>query len=212
MAGADQLQRIGAQEGVAHDHLRAVGRDEVRVLGKGLDEAENIVPASAVEPGHMVAQLVDDLVHFERCRQGFDQHGCLDGTLRDPQVILRKDDDLVPQPGFKMVLHLRQVEIGAGALRDRGLGAVEHIEPEVEQGARHDLTADRCVALIEAPAARPDLQHGRCGTQAVRLAVRRIVIGQRACPAVLQVDLAVDAVREGRRIGVLEIGHEDLGA
>ena len=62
------------------------------------------------------------------------------------------------------------------------------------------------------PAARPHDQHrglvGRAGS-ACRF---RIGEADLAGPAVLQVDLAFDVVRPGRRIGILEIRHEDVGA
>ena len=70
--------RVGAQEGLVHRDLRAVGQDERRVVAELLDEAEDVVPAAAVEAGGVLAQLVEDLVHLERGGQRLDEHGRLD--------------------------------------------------------------------------------------------------------------------------------------
>ena len=36
----------------------AIGQHEIRTIAKLLDEAENVVPAPAIQPGGMVAQFV----------------------------------------------------------------------------------------------------------------------------------------------------------
>ncbi len=212
MAGLDQLLRIGAQEGVAHPHLRAVWGNERRMLAQGLDKAENIIPAAAIQARHVVAQLVEDFIHLERRRQGFDQRRHLDRTSRNVEVTLGEDDGLIPQPGFEVRLHLGQIEIGTAAGGDGGLGTVEHVKPEVEQGARHGGAVDDEVALVQPPAARSHDQHSGGVAETIGLAGLGVVIGEGARPTVLQIGLAVDAVGKGRRIGVLEIGHKHLGA
>src|SRR5215470_14179933 len=40
-----------------------------------LDDAEQVVPPARVQPGAVVAQLVEDLLHLERRRDRLDQHG-----------------------------------------------------------------------------------------------------------------------------------------
>ena len=102
----------------------------------------------------MVAQLVEDLVHLERGGQGLDQHRDLDGPIGDAQRGLGEDEHLVPEPGLQMALHLRQVEIGAGAGGDLGLGVVEEVEAEIEQRAGHLLAVDPHMALGQMPAPR----------------------------------------------------------
>ena len=54
-----------------------------------LDDAEQVVPAAGVEAGRVVAQLVEDLLHLERGRDGLDQHGGADRAVRDAQFGLR---------------------------------------------------------------------------------------------------------------------------
>ena len=82
-----------------------------------LDEAEDVIPAAAVEAGGVVAQLVEDLVHLERGEDGLDQHGGADGAARDAELVLRADEDVVPEARFEVALHLGQIEVGAGAAR-----------------------------------------------------------------------------------------------
>ena len=61
----------------------AVGQHDVRPV---LDEAEDVVPAAGVQPGRVLAQLVEDLVHLERRRERLDQHGRPDGAPRDARA------------------------------------------------------------------------------------------------------------------------------
>ena len=177
-----------------------------------LDEREDVVPAAAVEPGHVVAKLVDDLVHLEGGRQRLDQHRRLDRAVRDAERLLGVGEDLVPQPRLEMALELRQVEVGPAAGGERGLRIEEEVEAEIEQRARHRLAVDDEMLLGQMPAARPDEQHRRLGAELVVLAGLRVGEVDRPLPAVLEVDLALDDVRPGRRIGVLEVGHEHLRA
>ncbi len=62
------------------------------------------------------------------------------------------------------------------------------------------------------PAARAHDQHRRLVRDLIALLAFGIGETEFAGPAVLQVDLAFDVVRPGRRVGVLEIRHEDVGA
>ena len=158
----------------------------------------------------MVAQFVDDLIHLERRRQGLDQHRGLDRPVGDAEPLLRQHEDVVPEPRLEVALHLRQVEVGARALRQGRLGVVEEIEAEIDQRAGHRRAVDHHVALRQVPAARPDHQHRPLFVQLVGLAADGIDVAELAGPEVEQIDLAVDHVSPGRRVGVLEVGHEHL--
>ena len=68
MAGLDQLQRVGFQEGTIHADLGAVGQDIFRVIAQRLDIAENIIPAATVQPNNMVFERVKDFIHFKSGR------------------------------------------------------------------------------------------------------------------------------------------------
>ena len=106
------------------------------VAGEFLDEGEDVVPAAAVEAGGVVAQLVENLVHLEGGEDGFDEHGALDGAAWDAEFALGLDEDVVPEAGFEVRLHLGQIEVGAGAAGQELLRVVEDVEAEVEEASR----------------------------------------------------------------------------
>ena len=68
------------------------------------------------------------------------------------------------------------------------------------------------MALVEVPAARAHHQHRRLVAERIMLAGRRIVVGEVAAPIIVEIGLALDEIRPGRRGRVLEIGHERLRA
>src|SRR4029078_12108556 len=95
----------------------AVGEAEVAVAAELLDGAEDVIPASRVEAGGMMAQLVEYLVHLEGGENRLDQHRRPDRAARDQQVVLRHHENVVPESRLEMALHLRQVEIPATGRR-----------------------------------------------------------------------------------------------
>ena len=110
-----------------------------------------------------------------------------------------------------MGLHLGQVEVRAGAAGQQPRRAVEEVQAEVEQRARDGLAVDQQVAFGQVPAARAHQQRRRILAQLVVAAVGAVV-GDRALDRVAQVDVALDHVAPGRGVGVLEVGHEAVGA
>lgn len=61
VAGLDQKLDVRIHEWNSHGHRVTIWQDEVGVLSEALDDAENVVPSTAVEAGAVVAKLVDDL-------------------------------------------------------------------------------------------------------------------------------------------------------
>ena len=178
-----------------------------------LDDAEQVVPAPGVQAGGVVAQFVEDLVHLERGRDGLDQHGGADGALRDAEVVLREDEDLVPEPRLEVALHLGQVVVRALAVVQQLPGGVEEVQAEVHQGAHGVLAADQQVALAHVPAARAGHDDGQrgIGPQRVFLALGE-VYARVPAGGVAEVQDRVDHVGPGGRAGVLEVGEPHLGA
>ncbi len=160
VAGPDQQVGVGLHERHGHRDLRAVRQHALGPLPQALDRAEDVVPAARVEPRAVVTQLVQDLVHLERGRQGLDQHGGPDRSAVEPQCLLRDHEGVVPQPRLQVRLQLGQVEEGARAALQQRLGVVVHVQREVEQAARHGLAVDGRVALDEVPASRAHQQRG----------------------------------------------------
>src|ERR1700674_1405957 len=57
VADLDQQLDVSIQESPVHRNLCAIGKNEPRMIAKFLDEAEDVIPAPAVESGGVVAQL-----------------------------------------------------------------------------------------------------------------------------------------------------------
>ena len=113
---------------------------------------------------------------------------------------------------LEMALHLGQVEIRAAAARQKLLRVMEEVQAEIEQRAGHRHAVDRHVLLRQVPAARPHEQHGGLVVQPVLAARLRIDVVDLPVDRARQVELSVDHVGPGRRAGILEVGHEDVGA
>src|SRR2546430_689636 len=111
---------------------RAIGEHAFGAAAQLLDVAEDVVPAPAVEPGGVVAQLPQDLVRLERREDRLDQDGRADRAARHPERVLRKDEDVVPEARLEMALELREIEVGSRAARDHRRGGVEEGESEIE--------------------------------------------------------------------------------
>src|SRR5439155_6885505 len=99
-------------------------------------------------------ELVEDLLHLERCEDRLDQHGAPDRAARNPERLLRERERLRPQPRLEMALQLRQVEVRPASALEQLAGVVVHDEPEIEEARRHRLTVEVHVPLDEMPAAR----------------------------------------------------------
>ncbi len=122
------------------------------------------------------------------------------------------DEHIVPQPRLEVALDLRQVKVGAGAARQQFLGVVKEEQREIEERAGHRVAVDEHVLFREMPAARAHEQHGGLVVQRIMPARLGIVEGDRPAHRVVEVRLALDHVLPGRRVRILEIGHEDAGA
>ena len=178
-----------------------------------LDDAEEVVPAAGVQAGGVVAQLVEDLVHLERGRDGLDQDGGADGALVEAQEVLGEDEHLVPEAGLEVALHLGQVVVRALAVEHQLLGHVEEVQAEVHQRTHGGFAVEQQVLFRQVPAARAGHHHGERGVGAERvfLALGRGV-AQGARGGVAQVQDGVDDVGPGGRAGVLEVREPHLGA
>ena len=158
MTGLDAEQRIRAHEMRRHRDQRAIGEEEVGLVPKPFDAGKNVIPAAAVQPGGMFAQLVENFVHLKGGRDRLDQHRGADRALRNAELILRQLEDVVPDARFEMALHFRQVKIRAAAARDQLLRVVKKVESKIEKPAGDRLAIDEQVLLDQMPATRPNEQ------------------------------------------------------
>src|SRR4051794_26321412 len=114
------------------------GRTKSARAAEVLDDAEQIVPAARVQTRRVVTQLVEDLLHLERGRDGLDEHSRPDGTAIEREMPLVEvppprphDDHSVPDTRLEGVLPaLRR---GEGDLLPHGVGQVDlpgdHVRP-----------------------------------------------------------------------------------
>ena len=211
VTGGGQQLGVGAHERHRHRHVATVRKHHLGPVREALDRGEDVVPAPGVEPGGVLAQLVQDLLHLERRRQRLDQHRRLDRPPRHVELILGEAEHVVPQPRLQVRLHLRQVEVRPRPAGQQPPGAVKEVQPEVKQRARHGIAADQHVTLGQMPAPRAHQQCRRIVLERV-LATVGGPVADRAVDRVTQVDVPLDHVAPGRRVGVLEVGHEPVGA
>ena len=211
MARLDEELHVGVEERLVHRDLAAVGKDGVRIVRALLDEAEDVVPAAAVEARRVLAQLAQDLVHLEGRGKGLDEHGRLDGPARHPELVLGAQEHVVPEARLEVALELRKVEERAGAARHELLRVVEEVEAEVDERARRDLLRRRRSAS-PGGASRAGARRARPSSRSGRTSSGPLLEGDRAADGVVEVVLAVDQVRPRGRGRVLEVGHEDRRA
>ena len=162
VAGADQQVAVGLHHRSRHRHGIAVGEGEGRsCVTEVLDDAEQVVPAPGVQPGGVVAQLVEDLVHLEGRGDRLDQHRRPHRPVRHPQRRLGVAEDLVPEPRLEVGLHLGQVVVRPAAAGQQLAGVVEEVQAEVDEGRDHRPAVRGQVRLVEVPAARSRQDHRR---------------------------------------------------
>ena len=155
----------------------------------------------------MVAQLAEDLVHLEDSGDRLDQDGGLDRAARDFERVLRVLEHRVPEPRLEMRLHLREVEVRPGAALDQPPRVVEEVEPEVDERTGRGLAVDQQVLLRKVPATRADQQRRDLLVQPVLASVLLREL-DRPLDRVGEVHVPADHVRPGRRVRILEVGHE----
>ena len=102
----------------------------------------------------MVPEFKEDLFHLECGRQRFNEDGSSDSIVGDTEIGLRKEKDVVPETGLKIVLHLWKIKVGSGVTLDELLSVVVKIEGKVEEGGRHGDVVHRHAGLVEMPAPR----------------------------------------------------------
>src|SRR6185503_12273925 len=199
--------RIRAQKMRGHRDLLPVRQHEFRITAEFLDETEDVIPPSTIEPDDVILQLPEDLVHLEGGQDSLDQHGGLDRLRSQTELCLRVTEHLRPESRLQVALGLGQIEIRAAAATLELRVVVEQVETEVYERTRYRLAVDLQVLLGQVPAARPDDQRRHRRIQSVDTTVR---VGEldAARNRIVKVELSADNVVPGRRHRVFAIRHE----
>ena len=157
----------------------------------------------------MLAQLIQNFVHFKGRNDRLDQYGGLDAALRNTDRVLRGDKHLIPEARLEMTLELGQIEVRPKPTNQQLFGVMEHVQRKIEQAARDTLTIHGHMLFIEMPAARTHDERRNFFVQVIRLAV--LFERNRAANRIDQIDLPFDLIRPFWRICILKIGHVAIG-
>src|SRR5205814_4325979 len=95
----------------------------------------------------------ENFVHLERGGDCFDEHRRANRAARNPKLVLREIESVVPDPRLEMAIHFWQVEIRPGAPMEQLASIVKAVGAEIEQGAGDRITVNDHVLLNEMPAA-----------------------------------------------------------
>src|SRR5207245_11654511 len=98
----------------------------------------------------------EDLLHLERSGEGLDQRGRLGGPAPDAQRLLREGEDVVPETGLEVALHLGKIEIRGGPPRDEILCVVKEEQAEVDEARRRVFAVDPDMPFRAMPPELPD--------------------------------------------------------
>src|SRR6476660_8963281 len=181
-------------------------------VGEFLNKAEDVIPATTVQPSGVITQFVKNLVHLKAGQNGLDEYGALDRALRQINILLGPNKNVVPQPRLQMAFYLGQVEVRTASSGQKFPGIVEEVEAKIEDGARHRVSIYEDMPLLQVPAAGADEEHRDLFVQFVLLSRGGIGIGNGASDGIAQIDVAFEQVAPRRRAGVLKIGHKNLRA
>ena len=173
--------------------MRAIRQHKTGTVAEFLDEAEDVVPSAAFKTRRVLAEFEQDFVHFESRENRFDQDRGADGAARNSGSFLRSEENIVPQPGFHVALHLGEIEVRPAAVLQQGRGVVEEVQSEIEERGGDGLAIQQYVLFVQVPAARPDEQRRGLCVQLVALTVRSGELDFTP-DGIAQVDLALDQV------------------
>src|SRR5262245_46330424 len=100
---------------------------------ESFDVTEDIIPSAAIQSDDMIFQSMKDFVGFESGQNMFDQNGRFDRSFRNFHQILREFENVIPQFGFFVTLHFRQIKIRTRFSIQQFSGVMEKIESEIEK-------------------------------------------------------------------------------
>ena len=173
---------------------------------------EHVVPPAGVQPGRVLAQLVEDLLHLEGGRVGLDEHRRADradaGCRGRPARARTRRSTAWPRGGSPSSAgrstgpgRRRAASARSGRSRARSRSGCRR-----SAGRRPGCASPAGASRAAAPRWSPTSSARR-----VALALRRGEVDP-PVDGVAQVELALDHVLPERGVGVLEVGQPDPGA
>src|SRR2546422_1544411 len=156
-------------------------------------------------------KFMQNFVHFERCQNVFNEDGCPDRPPGNSQLILRHQENIIPEPCFRMALKLREINIRTRSAFQQLSRIVIKEDPEIEDRGGDGMPIHKNVLLDHMPAARPN--HHRWGllTQPVLFSFDTDELDA-TVDRITKVNLPLDHVLPCRRVGILKISHVHVRA
>ena len=142
----------------------------------------------------VVIYQISHLFHLESRRNSLNETCTSDRSTLHADVILGKVEDVVPQPGFEVALHLGQVVVWASATLDELLGIVVEVDAKVEQTAGDGLTVNGKVLLLQVPATGTCNECGKCPVGAQLVLLLALFEVDLLANGIVEVELAIDHV------------------
>jgi hypothetical protein len=139
------------------------------------------------------------LFHLKGRRNGLNETSTSDRSTLHANVVLSEVEDIVPQPGLKVALHLGQVVVRSGATLDELLCVVVEVDTEVEQAAGDGLAVNGEVHLLQVPATVTCNECGKCPVGAQLVLLLALLEVDLPANGIVEVELAVDHVVPCRR-------------
>jgi hypothetical protein len=112
----------------------------------------------------MFPQFIDELLHFECCRDSLNETCPANGAPRHTDSVLCDTEDIIPQSGFKITLHLGEIEIRPRARFNEIVCVVEEVQSKVKDTAADGLRVNEEVLLIEMPSSGTTVRELLFGT------------------------------------------------
>src|SRR5687767_2591734 len=97
----------------------------------------------------MLAEFVENLVHFKGGEDRLDQHRRPDRPARKPEFRLRQHENVVPEPRLQVGLELGEIEVWSAPPRDELVCVVKEKEREIKEAAGDTLSVDEQMLLVE---------------------------------------------------------------
>jgi hypothetical protein len=153
MACLNKKSDIGVHKANFHGDVFAIRKNCAPVCAALLYEAKYVVPPATramssnvvvdsvvsmmnspatIQPRGMVSQLEKYLFHLESGRKSFNQNSSPDSIVRQADVRLSEKENVVPQTGLEIVLHLWKVKVRAKAPLNEFLGIVIEVKAKIE--------------------------------------------------------------------------------
>lgn len=163
VARFNQELNICIHERDRHGDIATIGEYELRMITELLDETENIIlgvstlkkakfyPSTTVQSRRMISQFIDEFIHFECGRNCLNKTSASNRAPRHADPVLRHAEDVIPEPCFKITLHLGKIKVRSSSCFHEFMGVVEEVKSKVKDAATDRFRVDEEMFLVQMP-------------------------------------------------------------